>query len=302
MAVNSATLGTLLLRYQTAFLVLGGLDLAVVGILDMPGNPLLDLNAYPNRTIGAVAANGGGILLALGLLPRIAGWLDAVTRWPARRRGWTLAGGALAAFAALGLVALAWPEYARALTREWGLMEAAQVLLYAVSARIAFVHAGLLRTQGEPHRPFLMVGAACVLLVLEELDYLAPIGVPLAQLLGVHVHLGALHDLLKLAKHVPAVWAGLAALAGLVVAALWRGGFLTARFIRAEALDRTSLPLYAAVIAQALAQALDVDKGVLTPLSPYFRYPLEEPMELASAICLCLGLTLKYVRDRRVAG
>ncbi len=83
---------------------------------------------------------------------------------------------------------------------------------------------------------------------------------------------------------------------------VWYRGYLTVGFIRREMFDPTTLPLYGALIAQAVAQTLDVDDTILSARHPFFRYPLEEPFELLSELLLVSGLLLKYCRDWRRAG
>ena len=51
-----------------------------------------------------------------------------------------------------------------------------------------------------------------------------------------------------------------------------------------------------------VAQTLDVDDTILSARHPFFRYPLEEPIELLSELLLVSGLLLKYCRDWRRAG
>ena len=83
---------------------------------------------------------------------------------------------------------------------------------------------------------------------------------------------------------------------------VWYRGYLTVGFIRREMFDPTTLPLYGALVAQAVAQTLDVDDTILSARHPFFRYPLEEPIELLSELLLVSGLLLKYCRDWRRAG
>jgi hypothetical protein len=115
-------------------------------------------------------------------------------------------------------------------------------------------------------------------------------------------YLGSSHDLLKVAWHYHWVAMPLALAALLILGVIWHRGYLTIGFIRREILDPTTLPLYGAVGAQVLAQALDVDDALLTARHPFFRYPLEEPLELLSALLLVSALLLKYCRDRRRIG
>src|SRR5882724_3345871 len=48
----------------------------------------------------------------------------------------------------------------------------------------------------------------------------------------------------------------------------------------------TTLPLYGALLGQAVAKTLDVDDSILSARHPFFRYPLEEPFELLSELLL----------------
>ena len=71
----------------------------------------------------------------------------------------------------------------------------------------------------------------------------------------------------------------------LVLGLIWRRGYLTVGFIRRQIFDPTTLPLYGALLAQALAQTLDVEDRLLSRRHPFFRYPLEEPFELLACCC-----------------
>lgn len=116
------------------------------------------------------------------------------------------------------------------------------------------------------------------------------------------VYLGSSHDLLKVAWHYHWFAIPLALSALLVLGMVWYRGHLTVGFVRREIFDPTTLPLYAALVAQAVAQTLDVDDTLLSTRHPFFRDPLEEPFELLAELLLVSGLLLKYCRDWRRAG
>ena len=97
----------------------------------------------------------GALLFLFGLLPSTP-------------RG--LAAAAVVPLAVLGLISMGWPAYARALTREWGLVEPAEATLYLAAAWIAWRHAALLGPRGQDARCFRFVAFFCGMLALEEMD------------------------------------------------------------------------------------------------------------------------------------
>ena len=151
-------------------------------------------------------------------------------------------------------------------------------------------------------RCFRFVAFFCGMLALEEMDWLGLLGPLVGRIGDADVYLGSSHDLLKVAWHYHwvAIPLGLSAL--LVLGVVWYRGHLTVGFIRREIFDPTTLPLYGALLGQVVAQTLDVDDTILSARHPFFRYPLEEPLELLSGLLLVSGLLLKYGRDWRRAG
>jgi hypothetical protein len=204
--------------------------------------------------------------------------------------------------AILGLISMGWPAYARALTREWGLVEPAEATLYLTAAWIAWRHAALLGPRGQDARCFRFVAFFCGMLALEEMDWLGLVGPLVGRIGAANVYLGSSHDLLKVARHYHWFAIPLALSSLLVLGMVWYRGYLTIGFIRREMFDPTTLPLYGALLGQAVAQTLDVDDTILSARHPFFRYPLEEPFELLSELLLVSGLLLKYCRDWRRAG
>lgn len=69
----------------------------------------------------------------------------------------------------------------------------------------------------------------------------------------------ASHDLLTVAWHYHWFAIPLSLSALLVLGAVWYRGYLTVGFIRREVFDPTTLPIYGALLAQVVAQMLDVD-------------------------------------------
>ena len=281
---------------------LGLLILIAVTLATIPGNPVFDLNNRHFREPGTVVAHVGALLFLFGLLPSAPAALAAVAALsPARRRA-LLGVATVAPLAGLGLISLGWPAYARALTREWGLVEPAEATLSLIASYVAWRHAALLGPRAPDQRCYRFVAFFCAVLALEEMDWLGVLGPVIGRVGAANTYLGSTHDLLKVAWHDHWVAIPLIGSALLVLGMVWYRGYLTVGFVRRELFDPTTLPLYGALIAQALAQMLDVDDTLLSARHPFFRYPLEEPLELLSELLLVSGLVLKYCRDRRRAG
>lgn len=186
---------------QTLWFVLAAVDLIAVAFMLAPGNPVFDLNTRRYRAFGTALSHLGVLLLLLGFFGRRHKWLDLMTGWSRTRRtlSFALAGGA--SLGVLAAIASIWPAYARALLREWGLLEPVQVGLFLVAAWIASEHAALNRSRGAEHRPYRLTVIVCLLLVLEEVDYF---GIPGAFIGRIgRVYVGSFHDLVNLAEHYP---------------------------------------------------------------------------------------------------
>ncbi|HET8578752.1 MAG TPA: hypothetical protein VFO18_16770 [Methylomirabilota bacterium] len=288
-----------LVRSRVFLRLFGGISLAAVLVLCVPGNPFLDVTARKYRDVATILSHAATLSLALGFVGERHRWLEAAAGWsPARA---VLTFGLVGVSIVVALVALAqvWPAYVRLLLWESGPLEPVEAILYLVAAWIASVHAALLRARGVEYRPYRLVMAGCIALMLEEVDYFGVFGNVLGRIDGTYI--GAPHDLLKLVPDHPLL--GIALLGAVigVLVALWRFGFLTGSFIRREALDLSSGPLYVAAVFLALAQADDLHIRSVAALSGIFKLRVEEPLELLGAMSLCLGLLMKYSRDRRYA-
>ena len=281
---------------------LGLLILIAVTLLTMPGNPVMDLNTRKYRELGTIVAHAGALLFLFGLLPAAPRGLAAVSALSPARRLALLSLAAVVPLTVVGLISMGWPAYARALTREWGLVEPAEASLYLTAAWIAWRHAALLGPRDQDARCFRFVSFFCVMLALEEMDWLGLVGPIVGRIGAANVHLGSPHDLIKVAWHYHWFAIPLALSALLVLGVVWYRGYLTVGFIRREMFDPTTLPLYGALLGQVVAQMLDVDDTILSTRHPFFRYPLEEPIELLAELLLVSGLLLKYGRDWRRAG
>jgi SSS family solute:Na+ symporter len=280
-----------------AWLVLGGLLFTAAAVLQVPGNPLMNRGDRYHRMVSTVLAHAAVLVGLLGIWPCRHRWLAVAAAGAARARWAAIVAAAVLPQLAVVLTASLWPAYGRALTREWGPLEPLSVAGYAVSAWLALEIARTRARRGIDGRPWRLVAAVCVLLALEEMDYLGIVGSLVGRVGGVYV--GTLHDLLNLAAHRPALLLPLGLAAAAALAALWRTGCLTAAFLREELGAGSSLPVYLGLAALGLAEVADIQGDVLTALGGVFRYPVEEPLELLGAVLLTSGIFLKYVRDRR---
>lgn len=180
---------------------LGLLILIAVTLLTMPGNPVLDLNTHQYREPGTIIAHAGALLVLFGLLPAAPRGLAAVAALSPARRLALLGTATVAPLAVVGLISLGWPAYARALTREWGLVEPAEATLYLTAAWIALRHAALLGPRAPDARCYRFVAFFCGTLALEEMDWLGLLSPLIGRVGAADVYLGSSHDLLKVAWH-----------------------------------------------------------------------------------------------------
>lgn len=284
---------------RTFLLVFGTIGLAVVLILAVPGNPFLDVTDRKYRAVGTILSHGAVLSLVLGFFGERHRWLEAAASWSRARLVLTFALVGASFLVAIQILAWVSPRYVRVLLWESGPIEPFDAILFLISAWIASVHAAFLRSRGAEYRPYRLVMVACIALVLEEVDYFGIFGNLLGRIDGTYI--GAPHDLLKLVPDHPVLGVALGGLVIGVLVALWRSGILTGSFIRRAALDVTSGPLYVGGVFLALAQADDLHIRSVAALSQIFNYRVEEPLELLGAMGICLGLLMKYSRDRRHA-
>lgn len=264
-------------------------------VLITPGNPVLDLNLRQWRVPGSILSHAAVLFLALAFCGERGRWLDAVARWPLA--GWVtyFVVAITAPLGILWLIARVWPAYARALLRESGLVEPLAFVLFLIATGIAGEYARGRRVRGLEYRPYVLAMVICGIFAMEDVDWFGIIGPLVGRPGGVRV--GGFHDLLNLAERWPAVWLGLGAAGVIALLGLWRGRYVTPAFVRAEALDPTSVPVYLAVVALGVAQLVDVTGDAR--VGGIFPYRIEEPLELVGALLLNGGLLLKYARDRR---
>lgn len=263
--------------------------------LHRSGGPLVDLGVRTDKSIAAVTSHAWVLFLLLAAWGSRYRWLQKIGDWSSIRTALLFTVAGLAPMVLVWLVATFAPGYGSLLTREAGPIEPLQVALYLSAAWVAATHARVLRDQGAEHRPYRLVVAVCFFAVLDELDYLGIVRPVVGRIEDMHV--GALHDLVRLARRVPEVGLALAALTATVAVWLVRGGYLSPRLLRAEAIHPTSVPLWIGALALVIAQILDFDADLL-PWAAAVPVRLEEPLELLAVVFLNWGLLLKLVRDR----
>ena len=286
--------------WQRAALVAGIVCLGAVLVINVPG--VAEVRRF--RSPASVLSHLAMSLIALGLSPRFRGWIESVAALSSRQRVWglviALAGPMIVIVAGLAV----FPSYGHELfTREWGLCEPLQFVLWLTAAWLSIVRARAAGPRTPDSRAFHLAAFACVLLALEEVDYLGIVtlvarlaGVPGGRI-GRH-HIGGLHDVINDLGKI-SLLLGLLALA--VPAALvlaWAVSQGLHRVVLGEVFSTTSLPLVGTVAFMTLAELADIDHPVLAALFGQLalvRRVREEPMELLAVICVNASLLAKLV-------
>jgi hypothetical protein len=279
-------------------LIAGIVCVGAVLVINVPGVA----NVRRQRSLAAVLSHLAMTLIALGLSPRFRSWIERVAALSSRRRMWGLAialvGPMIVIVAGLAL----FPSYGHELfTREWGLCEPLQFVLWLTGAWLCLQRARVAGPGTPDHRAFHLAAWGCVLLALEEVDYLGIVtlvarmaGVPGGRI-GQH-HIGGIHDVINDLGKISLVL-GVAAI-GVVVALVLGWAFSQGlhRVVLREVFSTTSLPLVGTVAFMALAQLADIDHPVLASLfgqAALVRRIREEPMELLAVICVNASLLAK---------
>jgi hypothetical protein len=289
-----------------ALLITGAAMSALVLLLNVPGNPVLELRDH--QTAGMVFAHAAVVVLALGLWPVLSGALAAALEIDDRSLSSRLAAVVGSVAGAMVLVAAAWPEYSRQiLTREWGAVEPVQFVLYLMTARLCFVMADHWPPRTPSRRLYLMGGWLGRFFALEEVDYLGVLA-PLVQLAGVErsrisgSYVGAVHDTLNVAAHHGLAWLALLMLvAAAAVAVSWISGGRVARAW--QIVSWRVIPAAVGVGFMAVAQFEDIDgQEIVGPHGRLLNILLEEPCELLAILCLNFTLVLELAHHSRQRG
>lgn len=278
-------------RHRLA-LIAGLFGLGAVLVLDAPG--VADIRQ--NRSAYTVLSHVTLALIAFGLFPHFRGWIARAASLPARARVLTLAaalGGPLVVIALVDAVA---PKYGHELfTREWGLVEPLQFVLWLTAAWLAFERARCGERGGAEYHAFRLAGGACILLALEEVDYLGVVslvaraaGVPRGRIGGQHI--GGLHDVVN-AMGKASLLLGLLAIAAVAALVLaWCVSRGLHRVALRELFSPTALPLVGTLAFLAVGELADIDHAALRWLEDL---SVEEPMELLAVVCVNASLLEK---------
>jgi len=286
--------------WQRGALVGGLALLGVVLVMNIPG--VAEVRRY--RSAAAVLSHLAMALIALGLSPRFRGWLDRAAALTSGQRLELFAAALVGPLAVIVTGLLLFPSYGHELfTREWGLCEPAQFVLWLTAAWMSIVRVRLAGPGTADSRAFHLAAFAFVLLALEEVDYLGIVRL-VARLSGApdgrinHHHIGGIHDVIN---DLGKVSLALGLLALVIVAAAVLGWAISQGLHRAvvrELFSVTSLPLVGTVVFLAVSQLADIDHPILTTLfgqSAFVRRLREEPMELLATICANAALVAKLV-------
>ena len=286
-----------------ATLVAGAVIVAAVLVLNVPGNPMLELRNH--QTAGMALAHAGLVLLAIGLWPMVSGALAAAAALEPGRLWARLAVLVAGLAAVMTLVAAAWPDYARQLlTREWGVVEPAQFVLYLLATRLCFMLADRWPPRAAPRRLYLVGGWLARLFAVEEIDYVGLLSA-LVQAAGFEhsrigrSYVGTLHDAFNLAVQYGVVWVpALVVLAAVGAAAWWISGGRAAA--AREMLSWRLAPAALGGLFMAIAQFTDIKgHGFEGAQSPLMNTLLEEPCELVAIACLNATLVLELAHRTR---
>jgi hypothetical protein len=271
---------------------------AVLFVVDVPG--LLDVRR--NRSAAAVFSHVTLTVLAFGLSPRFPGWVARAASLSSRQRVWALMAALVGPLAVIFTGLLMFPSYGHEVfTREWGIVEPLQFVLWLTATWLA-LERGRLGGPGTPDQPaFRLAAVGCVLLALEEVDYLGIVTL-VARLAGVpggrinRHHIGGLHDVINDLGKISLLLGvlALAAVAALVLA--WARSQGLHRVVLREIFSSTSLPLVGTVVFLGISQLADIDHPILAPLLGQFavvRRMREEPLELLAVICVNASLIAK---------
>jgi hypothetical protein len=300
MHIRAATAGPearRLPRYRLA-LIVGVLCLGLILVLNVPG--VAELHRYPS--LAMVLSHLAMTLIAVGLSPRFRDWVMRVVALSARQQALCLIGALVGPVFFIGAVLVRAPKYGHGIfTREWGIVEPLQFVLWLTAAWLAFERARCDAPGTAGHRVFRLAGWGCILLAIEEVDYFGIVsvvataaGLPKGRI-GGH-HLGGLHDLVNVLGNTSLLLGLLSIGVGAALVLAWSISQGLHRVIAREILSTTALPLAGSVLFMTIAQLADIDHPALAPVLGEFavvRGIREEPMELLAVICVNASLLAK---------
>lgn len=300
-------LGARSLPYHRLALITGTLSLGAVLVLNVPG--VADLRRY--KSPAAVLSHLAMALIALGLSPRFRGWVVRAAGLSPRQGVLYLAAALVGPLSVMTTVLAVAPRYGREIvTREWGIVEPLQFVLWLTAAWLAFERARCDGPGTADRRVFRLAGWACILLAMEEVDYLGIVtllarmaGVPRGRIGGHHI--GGLHDLVNGLAKTSLLLGVLSIGVGATLVLVWSLSQGLHRVVVREILSVTTLPLVGGVVFMAIAQLADIDYlglSVLLGQVAIVRDVREEPMELLAVVCVNAGFLAKLTPLVRHSG
>jgi hypothetical protein len=277
-------------RHRLALLA-GVLCLGAVLVLNVPG--VAELRQY--RSPASVLSHVTLVLIAFGLSPRFRGWVVRAAGLSSTHRALSLVGALVGPLMVIVAVLTVAPSYGHELfTREWGIVEPLQFVLWLTAAWLAFERARYGGPGTADDRVFRLGGWGCILLAGEEVDYLGIVsllaraaGSPNGRIGG--QHFGGLHDVVN-AVGKTSLLLGLLAIGTVVALVLvWSLSQGLHRVVGREILSTSAWLLAGAVGFMAIAQMADIDHPILDTMFGWVtvvRKLREEPMELLSVTCV----------------
>jgi hypothetical protein len=279
-------------------LSIGLVCLAAVLVLNVPGVATLRAHKVPATALSHLALT----LIALGLSPRFPRWVERAAALSTRQRlvGLAIAlAGPLLVMIVVGLVSQ--PYGHQLFTREWGIVEPLQFILWLTASWQAFEIARREGRDTADGRTFRLAAWVAVLLALEEIDYLGIVsiiakaaGAPSGRIGGHHI--GGIHDVVNELGKASLVLGAVALALGAALLFAWAVSRGLHRTVVREILSPTALPLVGTVVFMAIGQLADMDHPVLDHLlgdGGVLRDLSEEPMELLAIICVNASLLAK---------
>ena len=288
---------------RRATVALGLLLVAFVILFAIPGNGVFEMSEH--RVLGTVLSHLAMLTLLWGAAPALRRGVARLNDVATSTLGCALVVGIVAPVMALTAMRLAAPRTTNQLvTREWGVVEPLQVALYVTALWLCLEVRRHLA--GDPHaRALYRAGAVVtVILILEEIDYLAVLNlfVRAAGATGGRLgrkHIGGFHDVIDAWTQQAGLGVVAASIVLIVAATLLVVWVLLGPYrpaLRREATRPATAVLAVFGAALVIAQIIDIDDEALTAVWPLGL--LEEPMELAGALALNAALILR-LRDAR---
>ena len=280
-----------------AAVAVGAAMVVLVLTLNLPGNALVELRHH--RVAGMLLSHASMVFLTVPFWPALSRILPKALRIAGARLVRWLAIVVLGSVGCMLLLIAAWPDYAhQLLTREWGIIEPLQFVLYLLASKLCFTIAASEVGRTAWVRLYSLGGWLARLSALEEIDYLSVLSsiVRLAGAEGARIgrsYVGGVHDLLNVAAQYGLLWMAAPVLGlGALAIAWW-----TSAGHAAAIKQMVSWRLAPALVGgsfMVFAQISDISGDVLGgTLGGWLNDFLEEPVELLAIVFLNVTLMLE---------